>query len=65
MVGNQLAERHIGLAKAQEQGLEDPDLAYFVQGTPAFDGYVRDMLWAQGYAMPVGARHPSADFRTR
>jgi tRNA-splicing ligase RtcB len=50
-VGNQLAERHIGLARSQEQGLEDPDLAYFVQGTPAFDAYVRDMLWAQAYAM--------------
>jgi tRNA-splicing ligase RtcB (3'-phosphate/5'-hydroxy nucleic acid ligase) len=49
-VGNQLADKHIRLAKAQAQGLEDPDLAYFVQGTPAFDAYVRDMLWAQDYA---------------
>jgi RNA-splicing ligase RtcB len=50
-VGNQLATKHIALARRQEQGLEDPDLAYFVQGTPQFDAYVRDMLWAQEYAM--------------
>jgi RNA-splicing ligase RtcB len=50
-VGNQLADGHIRLAKTQEQGLEDPDLAYFVQGTPRFDAYIRDMLWAQEYAM--------------
>ena len=50
-VGNQLANRHIALAKLQDQGLEDPDLAYFVQGQPEFDAYVRDMLWAQDYAM--------------
>src|SRR5947207_8990735 len=31
--------------------LEDPDLAWFVQGTPEFDAYVTDMLWAQEYAM--------------
>ena len=30
--------------------LEDPDLAYFVQGTPTFDAYIADMLWAQDYA---------------
>jgi tRNA-splicing ligase RtcB len=50
-VGNQLATMHIKVAKAQEQGLEDPDLAYFIQGTPEFDRYIRDMLWAQDYAM--------------
>ena len=30
--------------------LEDPDLAYLVQGTPEFDAYIADMLWAQRYA---------------
>jgi tRNA-splicing ligase RtcB len=50
-VGNELATQHIKVAKSQGQALEDPDLAYFVQGTPAFDRYVRDMLWAQDYAM--------------
>ena len=39
--------------KAREDALrlEDPDLAYFLQGTPEFEAYVRDMLWAQDYAM--------------
>jgi RNA-splicing ligase RtcB len=50
-VGNQLADKHIRLARAQEQALEDPDLAYFLAGTPEFDAYIRDMLWAQEYAM--------------
>ena len=50
-VGNQLADRHIRLAKSQEQALEDPDLAYFLARTPEFDAYIRDMLWAQDYAM--------------
>ena len=30
--------------------LEDPDLAYLVQGTPQFDAYIAAMLWAQDYA---------------
>ena len=54
-IGNQLASRHIdkakGLMKKMFITLEDPDLAYFVQGTPEFDAYVADMLWAQRYAM--------------
>ncbi len=50
-IGNQLAQTHIKLAKTQEQSLEDKDLAYFLQGTPEFDAYIRDMLWAQDYAM--------------
>jgi len=53
-IGNQLAQRHIAkarrLAKRLELGLEDPDLAWFVQGTPEFAAYVADMLWAQDYA---------------
>jgi RNA-splicing ligase RtcB len=54
-IGNQLAQGHIKLARshAKEQALklEDPDLAYFLQGTPEFEAYLRDMLWAQDYAM--------------
>jgi tRNA-splicing ligase RtcB len=54
-IGNQLASRHIekakGLMKKMFITLEDPDLAYFVQGTPEFDAYVADMLWAQQYAL--------------
>jgi RNA-splicing ligase RtcB len=53
-IGNQLAQAHIAeakrLAKEAMLRLEDPDLAWFVQGTPEFDAYVADMLWAQDYA---------------
>ncbi len=40
-IGNQLATAHIRLAKAQEQALEDKDLAYFLQGTPEFMAIAR------------------------
>ncbi len=53
-IGNQLAQAHIAkarmLAKHLELRLEDPDLAYFVEGTPEFVAYIGDMLWAQDYA---------------
>lgn len=53
-IGNQLAQRHIekakGLMKQYFVKLEDPDLAYFVEGTPEFDSYITDVLWAQHYA---------------
>jgi RNA-splicing ligase RtcB len=53
-IGNQLAQAHIAkartLAKDLELRLEDPDLAYFLEGTPQFDAYITDMLWAQDYA---------------
>lgn len=54
-IGNQLAQRHIANAKGEMkrigERLEDPDLAYFMEGTPEFASYVADMLWAQDYAM--------------
>src|SRR4051812_5430311 len=54
-IGNQLATRHInkakGVMKQLAVHLEDPDLAYFTQGTAEFDAYIADMLWAQGYAL--------------
>jgi tRNA-splicing ligase RtcB len=53
-IGNKLAQMHINkarkLAKALELRLEDPDLAYFTEGTPEFEAYIADMLWAQEYA---------------
>jgi tRNA-splicing ligase RtcB len=53
-IGNQLATQHIAkartLAKELELRLEDPDLAYFVEGTSEFDAYIGDMLWSQEYA---------------
>ena len=53
-IGNQLAQGHIArartVAKRLEIGLEDPNLAYLLEGTPEFDHYVADLLWAQDYA---------------
>ena len=53
-IGNQLAQRAVteakGLMKRWFVDLPDPDLAYLVQGTPEFEQYVADMLWAQRYA---------------
>jgi tRNA-splicing ligase RtcB len=53
-IGNQLAQAHIAKARKLAADamlkLEDPDLAFFVQGTPEFDAYITDMLWAQDYA---------------
>ncbi|MGE0878295.1 MAG: RtcB family protein [Acidimicrobiia bacterium] len=53
-VGNKLANKHMGtankLAASTFTELDDPDLAYFLEGTPEFDAYVADMLWAQDYA---------------
>jgi tRNA-splicing ligase RtcB (3'-phosphate/5'-hydroxy nucleic acid ligase) len=54
-IGNQIATKHIANAKGVMKEyfitLEDPDLAYFVEGTDEFEFYINDMLWAQDYAM--------------
>jgi RNA-splicing ligase RtcB len=54
-IGNQLAQRHIeiakGLMKERFISLEDPALAYLVEGEPTFQAYIADMLWAQSYAL--------------
>ena len=54
-VGNRLADNHIKRAKqfCRDMGLalEDPDLGYFLIGTPEFEAYVGDMLWSQAYAL--------------
>lgn len=54
-VGNQLAQLHIkkarNLATQLELKLEDPDLAYFLEGQPEFQAYIDHMLWAQDYAL--------------
>ena len=53
-IGNELARSHITKAKAVarrlEIGLEDPDLAYLVEGTPEFEHYIADLHFAQAYA---------------
>lgn len=54
-VGNKLAGVHIDIAKGLMRqwfiNLDDPDLAYLVQGTAEFRDYIADMTWAQHYAM--------------
>jgi tRNA-splicing ligase RtcB len=52
-IGKELAERHIATAKGlwQLSELPAPDLAYFIQGTPEFEAYWKDLKWAQTYAM--------------
>ena len=54
-IGNQLATQHIETAKTLAKQwflpLEDPDLAYLVQGTPEFTAYIDDMRWSQAYAL--------------
>jgi len=54
-IGNQLAQAHIAKARKLAADamlqLEDKDLAWFVQGTPEFEAYITDMLWAQDYAL--------------
>jgi len=53
-IGNQMAQAAIKDAKRVcrqwDITLEDPELAYFVQGTPEFDAYLRQLRWAQAYA---------------
>ena len=53
-VGNRIAQYHINVArrlmKKLHISLEDPDLAYFPEGTPEFDAYIKDLNWAQEYA---------------
>jgi tRNA-splicing ligase RtcB (3'-phosphate/5'-hydroxy nucleic acid ligase) len=54
-VGNKLAMRHIKVAQQQCQrrwiSLPDPDLAYLVEGEPEFWAYIRDLRWAQHFAL--------------
>jgi tRNA-splicing ligase RtcB len=54
-IGNQLATRHIekakGLMKQYFIDLEDPDLAYLVEGTIEFRQYIAAMLWSQEWAL--------------
>lgn len=54
-VGNRLARRHIKIAQAlarkSSTQLPDPDLAYLVEGTEEFWAYIRDLRWAQHFAL--------------
>jgi tRNA-splicing ligase RtcB len=54
-VGNKLAQRHIKIARELAVKwwipLSDPDLAYLVEGTSEFWAYIRDLRWAQHFAL--------------
>ncbi|HEX4658227.1 MAG TPA: RtcB family protein [Streptosporangiaceae bacterium] len=54
-VGNRLAQRHIKIAQALANKwwiqLPDRDLAYLVEGTDEFWAYIRDLRWAQHFAL--------------
>lgn len=54
-VGNQIAQKHIKIAqKLMDKyyiDLVDKDLAYLVEDTQEFKDYIKDMLWAQDFAM--------------
>jgi tRNA-splicing ligase RtcB (3'-phosphate/5'-hydroxy nucleic acid ligase) len=54
-VGNKIAQKHIKAARTLCETwwieLPHPDLAYLAQGTDEFWAYIREMRWAQGYAL--------------
>jgi tRNA-splicing ligase RtcB len=54
-VGNKLATRHIKVAQEWCDRawipLADPDLAYLVEGSREFWSYLRDLRWAQHFAL--------------
>ena len=54
-VGNRIAGHHITVAQrlAKQWWIElpDPDLAYLVEGTPEFTRYIRELRWAQRFAL--------------
>ncbi|MGF2948978.1 RtcB family protein [Microbacterium alcoholitolerans] len=54
-VGNKIAQHHIAVAQRLNKqwwiDLPDPDLAYLVEGTPEFTGYIRELRWAQHFAL--------------
>ena len=54
-VGNKLATIYIDHAKHLEsqltERLEDPNLAYLLEGSPGFNRYIEAMLWSQDYAL--------------
>ena len=53
-IGNKLGTAHIRIAQKicdkLRISLPDRDLAYLTEGTPEFDRYIQDVLWAQEFA---------------
>ncbi len=54
-IGNKIAMQHIRTAqrimKRESVRLPDRDLAYLSEGTEEFDEYIRDLRWAQDFAL--------------
>lgn len=50
-IGNVYIKKAQDICKAHFIELADPDLAYLVEGTEDFNDYIRDMRWAQHFAM--------------
>ena len=54
-IGNKIAQHHIKVASEMARRywieLPDPDLAYLVEGTPEFSRYIRELRWAQHFAL--------------
>lgn len=54
-IGNKLAMKNIKVAQNLMDNmfitLKDKDLAYLIEKTPEFDTYIRDLLWAQDFAL--------------
>ena len=54
-VGNKIAQRHIAEARSvalrRNIALPDRDLAYLLEGTPEFERYIRELRWAQHFAL--------------
>ena len=52
-VGNKIAQRHTAVAREACAGVDlpDPDLAYLTEDTEEFWTYIRELRWAQHYAL--------------
>ena len=52
-IGKTLAEYHVAIAKKQAHNdtIVDKELAVLLGGTPEMDAYLRDLRWAQEYAL--------------
>lgn len=54
-VGNKIAQRHITVAREvcerRKISLPDRDLAYLTEGTAEFSRYIRELPWAQEFAL--------------
>jgi tRNA-splicing ligase RtcB len=54
-VGNKIAQRHIAAARngvrMRTAVLPNPALAYLEEGTPEFERYIRELRWAQHFAL--------------